>query len=340
MKIRVLGGGWYGCSIALGLIADGHEVVLHESADHLFAGASGGNPARAHLGFHYPRSGLTQAACQEHQAEFMARYGHMTRGVPINLYAVAANDSLVDYRQYVDAFRGKVEFIQVDPKDHGLQNVEGAILTGERHIVIAEARNWFTAKLAGHVQFGVAPGVVDDPKWPMTLDCTFCSNDSENIDRYEPCLTALIEGPTDKAVTIMDGPFGSVYPWDEVAGLSSLTSAKWTPFSKTCRTWVQARAVLDSLTQHDIAVRSMTMLDQMAEFCPAVRDLYKIVDHKLTIRAMPRSAADSRLVDVIRVGERALRVRAGKIDAVFHAERIIKEQLAAARPFINCAMVA
>jgi hypothetical protein len=42
---------------------------------------------------------------------------------------------------------------------------------------------------------------------------------------------------------------------------------------------------------------------------------------------MPRSAADARLVDVVRVGERALRVRAGKIDAIFHAERLVREMI-------------
>lgn len=43
---------------------------------------------------------------------------------------------------------------------------------------------------------------------------------------------------------------------------------------------------------------------------------------------MPLSGADTRLVDVIRVGNRALRVRAGKIDAIIHAERMIREMIA------------
>jgi hypothetical protein len=326
MKIRILGGGWYGCSIALGLMADGHEVELHESSDRLFAGASGGNPARAHLGFHYPRSGLTQAACQEHQKEFMARYGHLTRGVPINIYAVAAHDSLVDYRQYVDAFRGKVQFVEIDPADHGLVNVEGAILTGERHIVIDEARKYFTTLLDGHVVFNSRPAVSADGI-DLVVDCTFCANDAENIDRFEPCVTALLEGPTNKAVTIMDGPHGSIYPWNEERGLTSLTSAKFTPFSKSCRSWAEARALLDRLSENDVSRRCQEMFDQMSFFYPAVRDLYRIADYRLSIRAMPKSAADTRLVDVVSVGERALRVRAGKIDAVFHAERIVKERL-------------
>jgi hypothetical protein len=40
----------------------------------------------------------------------------------------------------------------------------------------------------------------------------------------------------DKAVTIMDGPYPSLYPWDEENGICSLTSAKWTPIAKIYHT--------------------------------------------------------------------------------------------------------
>jgi hypothetical protein len=42
---------------------------------------------------------------------------------------------------------------------------------------------------------------------------------------------------------------------------------------------------------------------------------------------MPRSGSDARLVDVVRVGERALRIRAGKIDAILHAEQLVREAM-------------
>lgn len=339
MKIRILGGGIYGCHLAIALLSDGHEVDLHEIKDTLFAGASGGCPARLHIGPHYPRSGLTQAACQEHQAEFMARYGHLTHGVPINIYAIAAQDSLVDFRSYCDTLRGRVEYINVMPHEHGLENVEGALLTGERHVLMDKARAWFTEQIGAHVKFGVAPGAVDDAPWDMTLDATFCANDAENIDRFEPCVMALLRGPTDKAVTIVDGQFGSVYPWNEEQGLSSLTSAKFTPISKTCRSWPEAKYILDTQTVTNLEERGEAMMKQMAYYWPGVSE-YRIVDYKRTIRAMPRSAADSRLVDVVKIGERALRVRAGKIDAVFHAERVIKEHLAAMQGSAKTRMVA
>lgn len=329
MKIRVLGGGFYGCHLALAMVADGHEVELHEVARYLFAGASGGAPARLHLGWHYPRSRLTRAACQDHHAEFMAAYGRFTRHIPTNIYAVAEHDSIVDFGTYLQVLRGELEHIVINPADYGLVHVEGAVLTGERHIVLDEIRAHFAMRLGGVVHYRRGPGAVDDELWDMTIDATFCANDAEAIDRYEPCVMALVEGPVDMALTIMDGPFGSLYPFDESHSLSSLTNARLTPLSKTCRTYAEARAMLDGADHADIVARSRAMLDEIAHYWPAARDRYRLVDERLSIRAMPRSGADARLVDVIRIGKRSLRVRAGKIDAIFHAERIVKEMLAA-----------
>ncbi|HEY5410270.1 MAG TPA: hypothetical protein VIJ94_06035 [Caulobacteraceae bacterium] len=166
---------------------------------------------------------------------------------------------------------------------------------------------------------------MDDGRYQLTIDCTFCAMDSEAIDRYEPCITVLLEGPTDRAVTIMDGPFPSLYPWNEQLGLNSLTSAKFTPLSKTCRSYDEAQHQLDTVTSDELAARMSDMLGQLAHFWPGVRDHYQIADFRLAVRAMPKSAADARLVDVVSIGEHAIRVRAGKIDAVFRAEALVLE---------------
>lgn len=133
----------------------------------------------------------------------------------------------------------------------------------------------------------------------------------------------LMEGPSQIAVTIMDGPFGSIYPWDEEQSLSSLTSAAFTPLSKECRTHADASMVMSAWPLADLMDRARLMVDQMSLYWPLIRE-YKIMDLRLSVRAMPRSGADARLVDIVRTGERTLRVRAGKIDAVFLAEELVK----------------
>lgn len=328
MRIRILGAGWYGCSLGASFLADGHDVEVHETRDRIFSGASGNIPARLHLGFHYPRSRMTRAACQEHSEAFLERYGHLTAGVPINIYAIAKDQSLVDFEQYLRTLQGEVPYVPIwDPAEFGLHNVEGAVLTGERHIVTDRARAFFEFNLGDRIVLNASPAdSLDDPAYELTIDCTFCANESAGVDRYEPCLVVLLRGPVDRAVTIMDGPFPSLYPWDEEAGLCSLSSALHTPFSKEIRTWYEATAALNEARPVEIEQRAARMIEQMAHFYPAVRN-YRPVDYRLSVRAMPLSGADMRLVDVVRLGDRLLRVRAGKIDAVLHAEKLIRSML-------------
>lgn len=328
MRIVIIGGGWYGCHLGLSLSGYGHQIELHETADQLFAGASGGNPARLHKGFHYPRSRLTRAACLEHEEAFMRAYGHLTRHVPVNIYAVAAQDSLVDFGTYREVLEREVALIPFNPFEVGLRHCEGAVLTGERHIVIKEARAYFTEKLRHLTVFNsdLASGGLDlaSRRADLVIDCTFCAHDAEGVDRYEPCVVGLLKGPTDWAVTIMDGPFPSIYPWDEEQGLNSISSASLTPLSKCCRTHAEAVEVLQAEHQNLVA-RVSAMQEQMRQFWPASADRFQFAGLRTSIRAMPRSGADARLVDVVTVSDKVLRVRAGKIDAVFRAEKLVRE---------------
>jgi len=323
MKIRVLGAGIYGCHIALSLINEGHTVEVHDIANRIFAGASGGIPARLHTGQHYPRSGLTRAACQKHVKEFMSVYGHLTHCVKTNIYAIAEYDSLVDFDTYCKVLKDEIEYIKIhDPSEFGLKNVEGALLTGERHLVINKAIIYFKEQLKDRLKLDMPGGIPHSNEFDLTIDCTFCANEALNIDRYEPCVTAIMEGPCDIAVTIMDGPFGSLYAWDEDLDLSSLTSAKYTPFSKTCKTWAGAKNLLNSQSLNDINDRSALMIEQMRNYYPAI-DEYRHIDNKLSIRAMPRSGSDARLVSVD-VKDKVVTIRAGKIDAILDAEKAVK----------------
>lgn len=323
MRVKVIGGGWYGCHLSTALLADGHDVVLHEIADQLFAGASGKIPARLHLGSpHYPRSHVTRQACLQHNAQFLDRYGFLTRGVKTNIYAIAQDISLVDFGTYRQILKSDIECLTIyDPGEYGLLNVEGAMLTAERHILCDAARDYFTQELDGHAHFNTGP---DEPgDWDSTIDATFCANSDIGVSRYEPCLVLALEGKADMAVTLMDFPEGaSLYPWDGDRNLCSLSSAKYTPFSKNCKTYADARAILDNLSRAEIEAQGQAMIDSMAFYYPAVRE-YRIADYMLSIRAMPLSGADSRLVDVRQDGK-TIRIRAGKIDAIIAAEHEVK----------------
>ena len=328
MKIRILGAGFYGCHLAVVLHKAGHEVVVFESATDIFTGASGSIPARIHLGFHYPRSLETRRSCQKHVPEFMQIYGEFTNAVDKNVYAIAADSSLVDFQQYARSMRtDNLTCISIPPKSLGLQNVEGALLTDERHIVTDDVKKFFKNYLEtfGLILYSQVTSIIDSPAYDLTIDATFCANNRASVDRYEPCVVGLLKGPTDIAVTIMDGPFGSVYPWNEGKGLCSMSSAKWTPLSRTCGTWQEAKNVLNTVTSEYKMQCVANMVTDMATYYPAIETSYEIAGIKESIRAMPKSGAATRLVSVVKVGAKAVSIRAGKIDAVIEAERQINK---------------
>ena len=59
----IIGGGFYGCCLAIFFRDAGDEVVLLEAESQLLTRASYNNQARVHQGYHYPRSILTGKSC-------------------------------------------------------------------------------------------------------------------------------------------------------------------------------------------------------------------------------------------------------------------------------------
>jgi len=55
----VIGGGFFGCRLALALARNGARVAVIEKESALLSRASFNNQARVHHGYHYPRSILT-----------------------------------------------------------------------------------------------------------------------------------------------------------------------------------------------------------------------------------------------------------------------------------------
>ena len=62
VDVMVVGGGFYGCALALHLRRSFERVVIVEREDGLLRRASYNNQARLHNGYHYPRSFRTGRA--------------------------------------------------------------------------------------------------------------------------------------------------------------------------------------------------------------------------------------------------------------------------------------
>src|SRR5688572_18937508 len=98
-RLVVVGGGFYGSSLAAHLARDGAHVTLLEARGDLLGGASYFNQARVHGGYHYPRSLRTAGRSQASYAAFMTRYADCVVDDFLCIYAVARG-SLTNARKF------------------------------------------------------------------------------------------------------------------------------------------------------------------------------------------------------------------------------------------------
>jgi glycine/D-amino acid oxidase-like deaminating enzyme len=101
----VVGGGFYGCRLALALAASGRRVLVVEREATLMSRASLRNQARVHGGYHYPRSILTSRRSRHNYARFVAEYGECIDRTFVHYYAVARGMSKITGSQFAEFCR-------------------------------------------------------------------------------------------------------------------------------------------------------------------------------------------------------------------------------------------
>ncbi|MEO8241902.1 MAG: FAD-dependent oxidoreductase [bacterium] len=101
----VIGGGFYGCCLALFLRSIADRVMLVESGDQLMNRASRVNQARVHTGFHYPRSALTAVKSMALHDRFTTDFPEAVVADFQMLYAIARRRSNVSAKRFYRMFR-------------------------------------------------------------------------------------------------------------------------------------------------------------------------------------------------------------------------------------------
>lgn len=151
-KVAVVGGGWYGCHIALTLRERGFDVTLFEKEQRLFQGASGNNQFRLHAGFHYPRSYLTREQIQNGLKEFNSRLPQFVRKLDTCVYAISSVASLLDFGTFLNIFKSEnIPYETLYAHSYGISNVEGAIhAPTEEVFYVNTPREYYEVSLKRH----------------------------------------------------------------------------------------------------------------------------------------------------------------------------------------------
>ncbi len=98
--VVVVGGGFFGCSLASTLAAGGKRVLLLERSGQLLGRASYHNQARVHQGYHYPRSVLTALRSRINFPRFVDAYRPAIVDDFEKVYAIGRRHSKVSAGQF------------------------------------------------------------------------------------------------------------------------------------------------------------------------------------------------------------------------------------------------
>lgn len=258
--VVVIGGGFFGCCLALYLRSTTDKICLIEKGDTLLGRASRNNQARVHTGFHYPRSFVTALRSRALQAKFAKDFEEAVLDDFTMLYAIARRRTKVSGQRFYRMFNGMGAPIQqASAADIGLFNddlIESVFAckeyafdwkalqnhmqrrldtAGIEVIKNAEAASINFSEDRAHVEVSgertIGASVAFNATYSGINDFLIQSGIETVPMKHELAEIALVNPPAElngRAVTVMDGPFFSIMPYPSEDAYS-LTHVRYTP---------------------------------------------------------------------------------------------------------------
>jgi len=292
----VIGGGFYGCCLALYLRREGLSVLVLEREDDLLLRASRCNQARIHAGFHYPRSITTALRSLANLPLFVADFRKAVKTDFTMLYGVAKNHSKVNATQFFNLFKrmgapiNKVGGERRELFDRSM--IEDVFAVEEYafdYVILREIlrerleKENIPCKLSMKAE-RIAPfrdGLVVEcaqSSLParLVINCAYAGGNTLLSHSGLPLLPfkhelteiALIEPPNNLqglGITVMDGPFFSAMPFPGEK-CWSLTHVRYTPHTS----WLDAEQCRDPY-------RTLENAQLRTQFPMMVRDALRYV---------------------------------------------------------------
>ena len=131
-KVAIVGGGWYGCHIALSLAKKGYDVTIFEKNVGIFSGISGRFGIRLHAGPHYPRSLKTRLSCRKGFVKFHKKYPELINEHQYSIYGLGILDSdgqppKVNKNQFEKVCYESDQCQKIDTEKWGYKNLQTAL---------------------------------------------------------------------------------------------------------------------------------------------------------------------------------------------------------------------
>lgn len=347
----VIGGGFFGCCVALHLKKRLATVLVIEKEADLCGHASFVNQARIHNGYHYPRSLYTAYRSRINFRMFVEDFPECVVSSFVKLYAIGRQRSHVTARQFerfcriigaplrparpahAKLFDGRLVQAVYEVTEYAfdadilretlrrrLSDARIDVTLNARVCAVAPAGAGSLVTLAGGTAVAAA----------AVFNCTYAG--LRRIEGLRPVAAAalkqeiteiaLIEPPDDLrplGITVMDGPFFSTLPFP-ARGVHSLSHVRYTPHCSWIDDGASAPDPYEVLARYPKVSKAPHMLRDARRYVPALGSA-RHVDSLFEVKTLlVRSELDDSRPILVERGASAApawSIMGGKIDNVY-----------------------
>lgn len=324
----IVGGGLYGCCLAIHLQRLGGRVVILEAGADLLQRASYVNQARVHGGYHYPRSILTGVRSRINFPRFVADYKECIVDSFDKYYAiakVASNVNGAQFEKFCHRIGAPIEPAPSEIIELFEPAMIEAVFTVREYafdaLVLAEKLRQQLAQCQVEVRLQhevvavektregtiavsfVGPDDAGSMSVDRVLNCTYSRTNKLLVDsglepiplKHELTEMALVEVPEalrSLGITVMCGPFFSLMPFPPL-GVHTLSHVRYTPhcewYDGTSDGFQDPYAVFERWEKRS---RFVHMQKDAQRFLPIIRDC-RYLDSLWEVKTvLPRSELD------------------------------------------------
>ena len=327
----IIGAGWYGLHLAIELKKK-YNVTIFEKKKSIFLGSSGFNQFRAHEGFHYPRSSKTIKEIKKNSIKFRKLYGFGIKFFKKNIYAVAKENSLLDFDSYVTLIKQHRLNYKIVKNISYLKNVEGTINTNEGVILNDKIEKYFIKNLKKNIVFNSNIKLNKKLKdnFNYILDCTNNELSFNNLIKYDFILTiSIVYEKINKSnifpTTIMDGELPSLFPYAGKKNLWTLTHSKYTHIKKF-KSKLELEKYKSHINKRTIIEIKSNMEKSLKNYYPKFLKDFKFTNYYFYQKCLPRKKSSKRLV-YFKKKKKIISYFSPKIQNIFSAETHLKALL-------------
>ena len=327
----IIGAGWYGLHLAIEL-KKRYNVTIFEKRKNIFLGSSGFNQFRAHEGFHYPRSSKTIEQIKKNSIKFRKQYGFGIKFFKKNIYAIAKENSLIDFDSYVTLIKQHRLNHKIVKNIQYLKNVEGTIDTNEGVILNDKIKKYFIKNLKKNIVFNSNIKLNKKLKdnFDYILDCTNNELSFNDSIKHDFILTiSIVYKKINKSnifpTTIMDGELPSLFPYAGKKNLWTLTHSKYTHIKK-----FKFKSELEKYKNHinkkKIIEIKNNMEKSLKNYYSNFSKDFKFTNFYFSQKCLPKNKSSERLI-YFKKKDKVISYFSPKIQNIFSAEAHLKALL-------------